>query len=139
MTTVPTSEQRRKDALIVQIAGQYPAFALATQLEFYALSASEALARELGEPRAANKMSRRWRQRLAEVQTSLEAAQQPIAVELPPPATPTPPTPPARRRRNDPNYRLHVESITYLGDDAAAAQAIENFLRLSRTREARGC
>jgi len=35
------------------------------------------------------------------------------------------------RKRPD-NYQLRVESITYLGDDKAAARAIENFLRLRR-------
>jgi len=39
------------------------------------------------------------------------------------------------KRRGDDSYRLRVESITYLGDDAAAARAIENFLRLSRARD----
>ena len=39
------------------------------------------------------------------------------------------------KRRGDDGYRLHVESITYLGDDVAAARAIENFLRLRRSRD----
>jgi hypothetical protein len=42
---------------------------------------------------------------------------------------------PKRSRRHEHGYRLRVESITYLGDDAAAARAIENFLRLSRSRD----
>jgi len=43
---------------------------------------------------------------------------------------------PARPPRRQPNgYRLRVERITYLGDDAAAARAIEEFLRLSRLAE----
>jgi hypothetical protein len=33
------------------------------------------------------------------------------------------------------SYRLRLESITYLGDDSAAARGIEKFLRLSRLRE----
>ena len=45
-------------------------------------------------------------------------------------------TDPARkqRKRHD-NYRLRVESVTYLGDDKAAARAIENFLKLRRPPE----
>jgi hypothetical protein len=131
MTTVPTTEQRRKDALIVQLAEQHPLVPLATRLELYALSASEALARELGEARAADKMSRRWEQRLLEVRATLET----VRPDSPPEPAPAPePIKPARRPKNDPTYRLRVESITYLGDDAAAARAIENFLRLSRIR-----
>jgi hypothetical protein len=42
---------------------------------------------------------------------------------------------PRPKRRRDDGYELRVESITYLGDDPAAARAIENFLRLSRSRE----
>lgn len=45
---------------------------------------------------------------------------------------------PRPKRRRDDGYRLRVESITYLGDDAAAARAIENFLRLSRSRDRQG-
>lgn len=46
------------------------------------------------------------------------------------------PARPARPKRPPKDgYRLRVESIVYLGDDAAAAQAIENFLRLSRARD----
>jgi len=48
--------------------------------------------------------------------------------------TPDDETKPKRSRRRDDGYRLRVESITYLGDDVAAARAIENFLRLSRSR-----
>jgi hypothetical protein len=44
------------------------------------------------------------------------------------------PAPPRRRRDS---YKLRVESITYLGDDAAAAKAIENVLRLSRLSDGR--
>jgi hypothetical protein len=39
------------------------------------------------------------------------------------------------RKRRDDGYRLRVESITYLGDDAAAARGIVEFLRLSRLTE----
>jgi hypothetical protein len=39
------------------------------------------------------------------------------------------------RRRGREGYRLHVESITYLGDDGAAAKGIQEFLRLCRLAE----
>ena len=42
---------------------------------------------------------------------------------------------PRRKRPTDATYCLRVESITYLGDDVASARAIENFLRLSRSRD----
>lgn len=47
---------------------------------------------------------------------------------------PEPEPKPARRRRDD-GYELRVVSIEYLGDNVAAAQAIEEFLRLSRAQK----
>jgi hypothetical protein len=43
---------------------------------------------------------------------------------------------PNRKKPRDQDYRLRIASVTYLGDDAAAARAILEFLRLSRQRQA---
>jgi len=57
---------------------------------------------------------------------------------IPPPAPPVCQRQMAEPRLQKPTgpYTLRIVSVTYLGDDAAVARGIEEFLRLSRLRRA---